>query len=88
MLSINPDFFYGNDFKVLLDLSMRMIQDLEGNARFLYLNNILSMSKTPNFKKNIGPGRLSDLTELLFGVLNDCDEKPSQEKSQEILNVL
>jgi hypothetical protein len=43
-------------------------------VRYLYLRTILSMTRTPAFKKQIGSGRRNDLTELMFNVVNDCDE--------------
>ena len=56
--------------------------------RFLYLRTILGMSRTASFKKYIGPGRLNDLTELMFNVVSDCDEAQSRNMAQQILDSL
>lgn len=37
-LKVEPNFLYGNDFRILLDLGIRMIEDYEGFKRWEEIN--------------------------------------------------
>lgn len=46
------------------------------------------MAETPHFKKIVGVSRINDVIDLMFTVINDCEDHQSKDAAQLVLNAL